>query len=273
MIKGMTGFGSAEVRKNATQFTVEIKTVNHRYLDINYYLPMGFTCLEEKIRGILQKELRRGRITLSVRVIHQPKKNIVLDKEAVQTHLKYIHSLCREFRLTNDVTVSGLIHLPGVLSTQDAVVKPKELWPVLEVGIKRALRMVVQVRRREGRSLRMDILEQVRRMDTRARMVEKRLSILKKQKMSILTKDEFGSYQKSVDINEEIARLRHYFREIRKYLGTKEPVGKRIDFIAQEMQREINTIGSKVQDTEISNAVIAVKSKVEKIREQAQNIE
>ncbi len=273
MIRGMTGFGSAEVRKNSIRFVVELRTVNHRYFDVSYYLPSGFNCLEEKIRGILQKDLRRGRITLSVRVIQQPKKNIILDKEAVQTHLKYIRSLCREFKLTNDVTVSGLIHLPGVLSTQDVFVKPKDLWPVLEVGVKRALRMVVQMRGREGRSLRMDIQEQVRRMDTQVKIIERRLSILKKQKMSILTKDEFISYQKSMDINEEIARLRHYFREVRKYLGVKDPVGKRIDFIAQEMQRETNTIGSKVQDTEISNAVIAIKSKVEKIREQAQNIE
>ena len=273
MIKGMTGFGSAEVRKNSARFTVEIKTVNHRYFDVTYYLPTGFSCLEEKIRGILRKDLRRGRITLSVRIMQQPKKTIVLDKEAVQTHLKYIRSLCREFQLTNDMTVSGLIHLPGVLSTQDVFVKPKELWPVLETGIKRALRMVIQMRTREGRSIRMDIQDQLKRMDTQVKVIEKRLSNLKKQKVSILSKDEFSSYQKSVDVNEEVARLKHYFQEIKKYLGAKDPVGKRIDFIAQEMQRETNTIGSKVQDTEISNAVIALKSKVEKIREQAQNIE
>jgi len=273
MIKGMTGFGSAQLAKNTVKAMVEIKTVNHRYFDISYYLPIGFGIIENKIRLLLQKNILRGRVTISVKITQQPEKSILLNKGAVRTYLKNANSLKREFKLDNDMSVSDLIKMPGVLEVKETLVRPEDLWPDLEKCLKRAIKSVDVMRKREGKSLLGDVTDQLKRMLLQSKKIEERLLSILNEKKKKLNDEEFRSLQKSTDINEEISRLNHYIEEMKKLLKSKNSVGKRMDFIAQEMQRETNTIGSKVQDKMISNAVIALKSKVEKIREQAQNIE
>jgi uncharacterized protein (TIGR00255 family) len=147
------------------------------------------------------------------------------------------------------------------------------LWPVLEKSLQKALAGVVIMRRREGKSLSTDINDQLKRMLLRTSLIKSRTSALLKDSKRKMTSEEFSSYQKSNDINEEIARLAHYIDEAKMLLKHGEGSGKKLDFIAQEMQRETNTIGSKVQDKVVAAAVIAIKSKVEKIREQSNNVE
>ncbi len=269
----MTGFGSAQLSNKKVKAMVEIKTVNHRYIDINYYLPIGFASLENRIRQLIQKNIQRGRVTVSVKITQYPGQSISLNKEAVKTHLKYVNSLRREFKLKNDVTVSDIIQLPGVLITKETLVRPEELWTDLEKCLKKSVNGVVTMRKQEGKSLFVDVTGQLKRMLLQTNKIEKRLELILRGKKKEATDEEFKSFQKSTDINEEISRLNHYVDEMKKLLKDSGSVGKRMDFIAQEMQRETNTIGSKVQDKTVSNAVIALKSKIEKIREQAQNIE
>jgi len=273
MIQGMTGFGCAQLSNNRVAATVEIKAVNHRYIDISYYMPIGFASIENKIRQLIQKKLQRGRITVSVKITQVSGKKIVLNKEAVKTHLKYVNSLKREFNLKDNVAISDIIRLPGVLETKETLVRPEAMWTNLEKCLNKSIAGVVVMRKREGKSLFKDVSDKLNRMLLQINKIERRLEVIIKKKKKNLTDEEFKSFQKSTDINEEISRLTHYIDEVKKLLKRAGSVGKRMDFIAQEMQRETNTIGSKVQDKLVSNGVIALKSKIEKIREQAQNIE
>ncbi len=166
-----------------------------------------------------------------------------------------------------------MIRLPGVLEVRDFALKAETLWPALEKSMTKALKGVVTMRKSEGRSLSADVKDKLKRMQAQVRIIKTRSNIILKDKKKALTVEEFNSFRKGSDVNEEISRLSHYVDEMKLLLRSTVSVGKKIDFIAQEMQRETNTIGSKLQDKMVSNAVIALKSKIEKIREQAQNIE
>ena len=150
---------------------------------------------------------------------------------------------------------------------------PEELWPTIEKSARLALKSLVSMRQREGRSLIADMNKLLNLMLLQTKKIRMRSGIILKEKRKLLTDEEFSSFQKGADINEELSRLIHHIEEFRILLRSDIAVGKKLDFIAQEMQRETNTIGSKLQDKVVSNAVIALKSKVEKIREQSQNVE
>lgn len=273
MIKGMTGFGTAMFSINGVKGVIEVKSLNNRYLDANYYMPNGYNSLENKMRGLVQKMVERGRITIAMRILERPCQKVTLNKGVVKEHLKHAKLLSREFKLSNDLTLSDLIRLPGVLDVQEMDVSPDKLWPAVEKALKRSITSVVAMRKREGRSLSTDVKEKLKQMTANTKKISVRSKVILGKKKKALSDEEFQSFQKSNDINEELSRLDHYIFEIKKLLKSTSSVGKRIDFIAQEMQRETNTIGSKLQDRIVSNAVISMKSKIEKIREQAQNIE
>jgi len=188
-------------------------------------------------------------------------------------HLKNINRLKKEFGIKGDLSLPDLVRLPGVLETREIMVDPEVLWPAMEKCFKRALRGLVSMRRSEGRSLAADVMDKLRRMSLEVKKIRNKAKAILSEKKKKLTVEEFRSFQRGSDVNEEITRLLHYIDEIKPLLKSTVSVGKKIDFIAQEMQRETNTIGSKLQDKVVSNAVIALKSKIEKIREQAQNIE
>jgi len=272
-IKGMTGYGSAEMSTGNIKAVVEIKSLNHRYLDTSFYLPIGFGSLEDKIRQIVQKQLQRGRVTISIKLTQKPGSEVTLNRDAVKKHLKYANSLKKEFKIKNDLSLSDIVRLPGVLEVKETMVLPDKLWPNMEKSLRKALTGLISMREREGRSLAKDIKDKLRKMNLQVKKIQARATAILKTQKKILTDEEFKSFQKSNDVNEEISRLTHYIDELGKLLAGASAVGKKMDFIAQEMQRETNTIGSKLQDKVVSNAVIALKSKVENIREQAQNIE
>lgn len=273
MIKGMTGFGSSELTSGSVKAIVEIKSLNHRYFDINYYLPIGFGSVEQKLRQLVQKTVQRGRVTIAVKITEKPTQSVVFHKEVVKTHLRYAKVLQKEFGLQNDLSLSDVVRLPGVIETKETLVQPEKVWPSLKKSLTKALTALEQMRKSEGRSLAKDVNEKLRGMSTQLKTTQARAKAILSEAKKQLSDEEFVSLQKGMDINEEIARLKHYIVEVRALLKSTVSVGKKIDFIAQEMQRETNTIGSKVQDKIVSNAVITLKSKIEKIREQAQNIE
>jgi len=273
MIKGMTGFGQAQVLTGKIKAIIEIKSVNQRYLDMNYFLPVGFSAIENKIRQMIQKEIRRGRVTVSMKIIRKEEQEVVLNKNVARKHLRNIRRLKREVGIKGDISLSDLVRLPGVLEAKETLESPEGLWPDLEKGFRRALKGMVSMRQSEGRSLAADVNIQLNRMLLQIKKIQKKARAILNEKKKKLTSEEFRAFQKSSDVNEEIIRLGHYIDEISPLLRSKIPVGKKIDFIAQEMQRETNTIGAKLQDKVVSSAVISLKSKIEKIREQSQNIE
>ncbi len=273
MIKGMTGFGSAELTTKDFKVSVEVKTLNHRYFDISYYLPSGFSFIENKIRQIVQKTIERGRITVAVKFTQKNTQTVNLNKEILKKHIQYTKNISKEFGLKNDLTLSDLIRLPGVLETKDAVLDPDHEWTNVEKCLHKAVADLAKMRISEGKSLALDVKRNSDQMFMEIKKIQARIKVILAEKRKQLTNEEFSNFQKNVDINEEISRLSHYIDEANALLKSNTSVGKRMDFIAQEMQRETNTMGSKIQDKIISNGIIHLKSRVEKIREQAQNIE
>jgi len=273
MITGMTGFGSSDISTTTIKGAVEIKTVNHRYFDISYYFPTGFGSIEERVRKIIQEEVKRGKVTVAVKINQRLAQTGALNHTSVKRYLEVAKLLEKNYGLKNQLTVSDLLRLPGVIDVQDQTLDVEEVWPAIEKALQKSLRSLVLMRQREGKTLARDINDKLKIMSSEIVRIRLRAKALLSEKKKTATNDEFSSYQKSNDINEELTRLSHYISETRALLKTGELVGKKFDFVAQEMQRETNTIGSKVQDHTVSNAVIALKSKIEKIREQSQNVE
>src|SRR6185436_15658242 len=160
MISGMTGFGSSQFSLGHIKGVIEIKTLNHRYLDITYYLPPGLGSLEEKIKVLIQKSIDRGRISVSVKLLHKEPSLLKLNKNVVKQYVEQAKKIAKEFGLKNDLSLSDIIKLPGVIDASDPNAEVEFIWPVLEKNLKKAIMSVVHVRRREGSSLMRDIQKQ-----------------------------------------------------------------------------------------------------------------
>jgi uncharacterized protein (TIGR00255 family) len=273
MINGMTGFGTAQVSWGKIKGVLEVKSQNHRYFDTVFYLPVGFSSVENKIRKKIAQIIKRGRVTVSFKITEKPIQHLSLNKDAVEEYIKYARILKKQYGMDNDMTLSDLIKLPGVFSAKEQQVHVDKIWPELEKGLLRATKSLADMRKREGKSLQLNMVDILKRMKKQIQKIKVRASFLLREKKKRSSQEDFLSFQKGFDINEEIIRLIHYIDEFKLHLKTSVSVGKKLDFVAQEMQRETNTIGSKVQDKEVANAVVALKSKIEKLREQAQNIE
>lgn len=273
MIKGMTGFGAADISIGKIKGGIEVKSVNHRYLDIVYYLPPGMSSLENGIREAINRQLERGRVLVSIKITDKPLQNIRFSREAVKEYLRYSKILKNEFHLSGELSIGDLIRFPGVVEAREVVLEPDEIWPVIKKSLDTALKSLMAMRIREGKALAKDMADILRRMLGQIKKIEARVAAILKDKKKTLTEDEFLSLQKGNNISEELTRLTHYIEEFKKLLQAEGGVGKKLDFVAQEMQRETNTVGSKVQDRDVTNAVIALKGKIEKLREQAQNVE
>lgn len=273
MIHGMTGFGSASFAVGKMKGLIEIKSQNHRYFDTAFYLPTGLSSIEDKIRQILEQYLHRGRATITLKITEKPSLKLAVNKEVVKEYVKYSKALKQEFGLDNNLSLSDLIRLPGVVEASETTVDIDHLWPAIEKALLRAVKSLVNMRVREGKAVTADFKDVLSRMSLQIKKIKTRIKELLVEKRRTLSVEEFVSYQKSSDINEELTRLSHFVDEFKSILSSDVGVGKKMDFVAQEMQRETNTIGAKVQDKIVSNAVIALKSKIEKLREQSQNVE
>lgn len=274
MLAGMTGYGNVQFYYGQMKGFLEIKSQNHRYLDFVCYLPVGYGTIENKIKSIVQKEISRGRVTVSVKITEKSAQNVQFNQHVVQEYLKEAKKLQKDFSLDNSLTIANLVALPGVVETKDAVLDVDKFWSnSLSTCLQKAMKSLMTMRKSEGKSLEKDIAHILKRMNLQINNIESRTKTILRENKKILSPEEFTSFQKGCEINEEITRLKHYVEEYKLLLKSQVPVGKKMDFIAQEMQRETNTIGSKLQDQIVSNSVIALKSKIERLREQAQNIE
>jgi uncharacterized protein (TIGR00255 family) len=273
MITGMTGFGSATFASGKVKGVIEVKSVNHRYLDLKFYLPTGFGVVESKVREGLAKFISRGCVTISVRITEKPVQEVSFNEDLIQEYLRHARNIEKKYKLSNNLTLADMIRMPGVADVREVFVDAQALWPAVEKAFFQALKGLQVMRASEGRSLAKDMSDKLKRMALKLKAIQKQHDLLLKEFQKTSKPEEFASYQKSIDVNEEIARFNHYIEEMTALLKVSVPVGKKMDFIAQEMQREANTLGSKLQDEMVSNAVIALKSKIEKIREQANNVE
>ncbi|MGI6096005.1 MAG: YicC/YloC family endoribonuclease [Lachnospiraceae bacterium] len=292
MIKSMTGFGRAEVSDETRKMTVEIKSVNHRYLDFNIKMPKKFSFFESSIRNLLKTYMQRGKVDIFITYedYTQNRMAVKYNSELAGEYFTYLRQIADEFQLSNEITAVALSRYPEVLTMEEQTMDEKELWALMERVISQAAEQFVQERTKEGENLKKDLFQKLDGMLEKVEMIEKRApEILAeyRQKLYDKTKElledsqidesriaaEVVLFADKICTDEETVRLKSHIHNMKNVLEAGEGIGRKLDFIAQEMNREANTILSKANDMEVSNVAIDLKTEIEKVREQIQNIE
>lgn len=292
MLKSMTGFGRATEQINGLDITVEIRAVNHRYFEFACRLPRVYQFMEEKLKQLCQQKIFRGKAELSVFIEEMADKSTVVEvnHSYTQAYLDALNQIAKKYRLKNDVKVSSLIGNPEIFKTRRVQLDDELVWESVSEVTNKAIESFVAMREVEGERLKADIsaraetiLEKVSLVEARSPETVKAYRERLEQKVRDLLADakvdeqrlitETAIFADKVAVDEETVRLRSHIKQLDSLLQLSEPVGKKLDFIVQEMNRETNTIGSKAQDVEIAHIVVDIKSEIEKIREQVQNIE
>ena len=292
MVKSMTGFGRCEVSEGTRKMTVEMKSVNHRYLDVNMKMPKKLNFFDASIRSLLKTYIQRGKVDLFISFEDTAETNFSLkyNQELAGEYLRYLQQMADQFGLENDIRVSTLSRYPEVLSMEEVQVDEEELWNLLEKALKGACEQFVETRIKEGENLKKDLLEKLDEMLENVAYISQRspqiIGEYRKKledKVKELLEDvhieegrlatEITIFADKICVDEEIVRLKSHIEHTKTTLESGGAVGRKLDFIAQEMNREANTILSKANDLEVSNHAIELKTEIEKVREQIQNIE
>ena len=292
MIKSMTGFGRFEGQINGRSITLEIKSVNHRYTEFNFRVTRGYSFLEEKLKSYITSKVSRGKIDMFVSITEpeDTPAEVVINHNLVQGYLNVFKELNETYSIPNSVTVNDIARYPDVLTVNKAKEDEETVLKDVIEAVDVALESFISMREAEGERLKADVLgradtimelvaeiearspETVREYQDRLReKIEEFLSSGDYDENRIIT--EVAIFADKVAVDEETVRLRSHFEQLKTYLDSDKPVGRSIDFLIQEMNREANTIGSKVKDAEIAQKVVRIKNEIEKIREQIQNIE
>ena len=292
MIKSMTGFGRYEITDEKRKFTVELKSVNHRYLDANIRIPKKFNVFESRIRSLLKEYMERGKVDvyISYEDYTTDQRTLVYNDKLAAEYLKYLRQMAEQFSLVDNICVSTLSRYPDVFVMEEQDVDEQELWGDLEQAIRGACDCFVDSRIKEGEHLKLDLVAKLDQILTyvdyieerspvimqeyRTRLTEKMHEILEDRQVDearILT--EAAIYADKVCVDEEVVRLKSHITTMREELCAGGAVGRKLDFIAQEMNREANTILSKANNLELADIGINLKTDIEKVREQIQNIE
>ena len=293
MIKSMTGFGRCEVQEESRKFTVEMKSVNHRYLDANIRMPKKLNFFETAIRSLLKQSVQRGKVDIFITYEDLSEQQVSLKYNEVLAaeYLSYFEKMQEKFSLENDIRVSTLSRYPEVLTMEEQAVDEEELWKGLKKALDGAIRQFVETRTSEGEHLREDLIEELDNMLKLVGCIEERSpQIIAEYRDKLETKvkelladtqmedsriaAEVVIFADKICTDEEVVRLRSHIVHMKDTLVSDDSgIGRKLDFIAQEMNREANTILSKANDLEISNIGIELKTEIEKVREQIQNIE
>ena len=292
MIKSMTGFGHAEAVTKERKITVELKSVNHRYLDLSIKMPRKLNVFEGQIRNLMKHYMQRGKVDVFITYEDYTAGSVSVkyNREIAAEYLKYLNQMASEFGLEQDVKVSALSRYPEVLVMEELQDDEEKLWELLEKAVRGACEQFVETRVREGENLRRDLLAKLDELLEHVAFVEERSPQIVAEyrerltdKVKELLSDtqleesriaaEVTIYADKICVDEEIVRLKSHIKGTRAALEKEEGVGRKLDFIAQEMNREANTILSKSNDLEVSNHAIELKTGIEKVREQIQNIE
>jgi len=291
LIKSMTGFGRGEFSQGASTFSVDVRSVNHRYSDVSVRMPRAMSVLEEKVREFVTEKISRGKVDVYINYnTFGQNSQVKLDTNLAKAYVDSLNTLKEMFGIRDDINLSLLTRFPDIMSLETVEMDMDELWLILKPALEMAFNALVEMRLREGERLKNDLLDKlVNVKGFVGNIKEKSYSIVDEYKNKLydrikeLTKDipidenrlltEVAVFADKASIDEEIVRLESHLEELQKALNFKGSVGKKLDFIIQEMNREVNTIGSKITDLGILNNVINIKTEIEKIREQIQNIE
>jgi len=293
-MKSMTGYGRGECARNGFKVTVELSSVNRKQAEISVTLPRELEVLEAQVRDAINQAVSRGRVTTRISLHSAEGKassRLRLNSVLARAYVRELNRLAKDLKLAGPVTLDMLARAPGVFETDEDFADAEDFWPAVEQAMRHALATLLKMREREGAHLAMDLKNRVAQMQKSAAKIEKHaprvqeryraqlLERIRKAGLPIPVEDDERLLKEVVyfadrsDISEELSRLQSHFKQFDDCLGSREPVGRTLDFLAQEMNREINTIGSKANDSLIAHAVVALKAELEKFREQAQNIE
>jgi uncharacterized protein (TIGR00255 family) len=292
MIKSMTGYGRANIEENLRKYQVEIKSINHKYLDISVKMPKQISYLEESIKKEISSKIKRGKIDVFINFENDSNegRKIKINTELAKMYIKELKELAQKEDILADIQVNEIAKYPDVLEIQndqeDETIK-QELIKTVE----QATEKLIQMRSIEGNKMAEDILIRLNQIDEKVKEIsklstglieeyvvklEERIKQLLKEEQDIdknRLAQEVVIFADKCSIEEEVTRLNSYISQFKELLSSDEPIGKKLDFIIQEMNRETNTIGSKANNLNITNGVIEIKTQIENIREQVQNIE
>ena len=292
MVRSMTGYGRAQQERGGRDITIEIKSVNARYFEYSSRMPRSFAFLDDRLKKLVGGSISRGKTELALTVVNvsAPEASISVNMELAQSYLDAIRAMSDTLGVRDDVTASTLTRFSDVFTTRKAETDEEQLWQDVRAVAEAAVENFVAMRAAEGDKLKADILSRLGYLERAVGEVEEmsagrvpqyqeklyaRLQSLLADtgidEARILT--EAAIFADKTAVDEETVRLRSHLRQYRDILELNEPVGRKLDFLTQEMNRETNTIGSKAQDLEITRKVVDMKAEIEKIREQIQNIE
>jgi len=292
MIKSMTGFGRCEISDENRKFTVEMKSVNHRYFDVSIRMPKKLNFFETSIRNLLKQYAQRGKIDIFVSYEDMTENQVSLkyNETLAAEYMDYFKRMAELFSLENDIRVSSLSRYPEVLTMEEQVLDEEELWNALKKALEGAFTQFVETRITEGENLKTDIIAKLDEMLAAVAYIEERSPAivaeyrvkLEDKVKEVLANPQLDENRIAAEVvifadkictDEEIVRLKSHIENMRTTLNSSDGIGRKLDFIEQEMNREANTILSKANNLEVSNRAIDLKTHIEKVREQIQNIE
>lgn len=292
MVRSMTGFGRAKYSEGGLNITVEFKSVNHRYFEFTSRLPKGYMFLDEKLKSFCQQKISRGKVEAAVIIEDNSENAAVVEVNAAyaDAYIAAISDMSRRYHIKNDVKMSSLVSNPELFTVKKQSLPEETVTAAVLKAAEEAMESFISMREAEGERLKKDvktrtdyILEKVVFVEERSPETVKAYREKLEQKIKELIGDtqvdeqrlltETAIFADKVAVAEETVRLRSHIKQFCSLLDSDEPIGRKLDFIVQEMNREANTIGSKAQDIEIAHTVVDIKSEIEKIREQIQNIE
>jgi len=290
----MTGYGWGETSRNGWKVTVELSSVNRKQSEITVNLPRDLEVLEAQVRDVVNQRIARGRVMVRVTLhasdtVHAAR--VRVNEALAAAYARHLRKLARKLQLPGEITLDHLLRAPGVLDADQEAVEAEDFWPDIEKALGQALDMMTAMREREGAHLLKDLTRRIELMrKAAARVARQAPRVQKRFRQQLLERvaqaglphaalEEERLLKEAVlfadrsDITEELTRLQSHFDQFAAYAASREPVGRTLDFLAQEMNREINTIGSKANDSLISREVVVLKTELEKFREQAMNVE
>jgi uncharacterized protein (TIGR00255 family) len=293
-MKSMTGYGRGECARDGFKVTVELSSVNRKQTEISVNLPREMEALEAPIRDLINRQVARGRLTVRVSLHTSENKSSArmhINMPLAKAYTRELERLARQLKLAGPVTLDQLLRAPGVFQTDEELADAEDLWPAVEKALKQALAALLKMRSREGAHLAKDLATRIAEMRQCTERIQKQSPLsteryrqhlierIKSAGLATPLQDDERLLKEVVffadrsDISEELTRLQSHFQQFDDSGKADEPVGRMLDFLAQEMNREINTIGSKANDAIISREVVTLKAELEKFREQAQNVE
>ena len=292
MIKSMTGFGRGHAELNGRDITVEIRAVNHRYYEFSCRLPRSYSFAEEKLKALLQGRIARGKVEVSVLIQNTTavSEKITVNKDVIVEYVLALRAIQEELSLQDDLSLSTVMRIPDAFTVVKEEADEEQMWEDLKTVAEEALTNFITMRETEGERMKADISKRLDTIEGNVDIVEQRSPMIVEayrkrlyDKMCEVLDGkgfdenrillEAGIFSEKTAVDEETVRLRSHIAQFREMLESGEPIGRKLDFLVQEMNRETNTIGSKVQDIEVTKIVVDQKSEIEKIREQIQNIE